>query len=323
MEYTIRPYQNNDKDAVMRLWKAAFNKEMNPDLWEWKFHLAPYGHRIMVCDVAPGQIVSMFSGIAYQTHCFGKMIEMTHMVDNATHPDYQKKGHFIQTINGFIDYFTGPGKSVFLYGFPGAYHFAIGEKYQQYRRLENPLAFWTAPMDDIPESDTMSDVEVCRLRQDDDLGIYDELWNSCYTHYPFCITRNAKLLKWRFLDHPERQYEIWNCRSDARRGIDGYAVFSIDGEIARMVDCFIKPDSALIASFLKKLRIALSGRQVRRIQTWIPENHFIADVLVDLGFQKEREPYGFVPTGRSFDDDIDFDVVTSQMYYTMADGDLL
>ena len=55
----------------------------------------------------------------------------------------------------------------------------------------------------------------------------------------------------------------------------------------------------------------------------VPGGHYAADGLRAAGFEQAREPLGIVPTARSFDDDLDIPWVSANLYYTMADADLV
>lgn len=316
-KFLIRPYRTEDEKGVLSLWQLAFYKDLPENIWRWKFINSPYRHRIMLCRDRQGNILAMFSGIPYSINREGKITEMTHLMDNMSHPDYRKTGLFIRTINHFISSFTGPDRSVFLYGFPGKYHFSIGEKYQQYRMLTGGISFLTAKTDEIAKSSNLG--EIVRISAADDS--FDRIWEKCSVEYPFSVIRDAKFLRWRFFEHPFNRYHVWQYKNSSKQTV-AYAVCLLKDEKAILADILIPDSSEIIGDFIACIASELSGMGVKNIETWLPAPHFTSKALIESGFTSLPEPLGIVPTGRTFDKSLSFEWASENIFYTMADGDL-
>ncbi|MFP4088648.1 MAG: hypothetical protein ACLFUL_17860, partial [Desulfobacteraceae bacterium] len=152
---------------------------------------------------------------------------------------------------------------------------------------------------------------------------FDALWRRYAQDYPLAVIRDAAFLKWRFFENPLHEYELWVYKGRFRQDGKAYAVLALEGEKARMVDLFAPPSGKIIPPFLAELGRGLCERGVREMETWLPQDHFMAQFAMLAGFRPCTEPLGFIPTGRSFHPGLSLGWASNRLYYTMADGDLL
>lgn len=317
---TLRSYKPEDEASMLSLWKITFHKEMPLKAWRWKYVENPYGNRMMVWVSEQGQILAMFGGICYRTNWSGKTVEMTHLMDNMSHPDFRGAGMFVRTVQAFVDTYTGPGKSVFLYGFPGQHHFAIGQKYQFYGVLEPGMKYLTFKTGDVTNGKSVDTGRIDAVTTITD--VYDELWEKCLKDYPFCAVRDSKFLRWRFFEHPFQKYEIWAYRSRSGEALSGYAVFFMENNRARLIDMLAVQSETEVRRFWRKLGEMFCDRGILEVTAWFPAGHFLADAALSAGFVQAQEPLGFIPTGRTFHPSLSFNWASRNIFYTMADGDL-
>jgi hypothetical protein len=316
-KFLIRPYRAQDEAGVLQLWRLAFDKELPERIWRWKFIDGPFGHRIMICVDRQENVLAMFSGIPYPANREGRVVEITQLIDNVSHPDYRRTGLFVRTIDHFIHHFNGPDRCVFLYGFPGMNHFSIGEKYQQYRRLAGGFTFLSARAAEIAGPSRPGGIRLVPVADES----FDRIWERCRPEYPFAVVRDSRFMRWRFDQNPVHRYQTWRYESDPA-GVEGHATFLVQGEKAVLVDLLMPNAPPCIREFLGLAAAELSGQGVDRIEGWLPAPHFTTRGLIEAGFTGGPEPLGIVPTGRSFDPSLPFDWASANIYYTMADGDL-
>jgi len=318
--FEIRPYLPEDERQVLSLWKTAFHKEMPEPLWHWKYTRNPFGCRILLCVNEAGEPVVLYGGIPYVTHCKGRTVEMTQLMDIMSHPEYRKTGLFIQTGNAFFDTFTGQGKSVLLYGFPGKYHFDIGQKYLSYIKIPADVAYLKGDTAHLASSAVRSPGRLEAVHQID--NTFDRLWENCKGDYPLSIIRNAAFLQWRFGDHPFHRYEIWAYQTTGKEP-QGYAVLAVTGSKAALVDMLAPVAGMDESGFWGLLGKMLAGRGITVLETWLPGEHAMVRSALASGFVSGPEPIGIIPTIRIFDPDLSFEWACDRLYYTMADGDLM
>ena len=320
--FTIRSYRPEDEQNVLALWKTAFGKEMPISLWNWKYQQNPFGCHMLLCVNDADEPVVMYGGVPYQAQWNGKRVEITQLMDIMSHPDYRKTGLFIHTGNAFFDTFGGSKHSVMLYGFPGKYHFEIGQKYLAYQKMASDIAYLSA--DPAALSENKPSVSSGNIEQRFDIDAsFDSLWKRCQVSYPFSVIRNADFLRWRFIDHPFNHYEIWGHRMKAEKDLAAYAILSFIDNKATLVDLLGLPFDSIWSDFWIKLGKMLAQRDISQLHTWLPDGHFITHAVMASGLKRFPEPIGIIPTVRSFDTSLTFDWISKNLYYTMADTDLM
>lgn len=317
----VRPYQPEDEEGVLSLWRIAFEKEMDRSLWAWKYIEGPFKHQIAVCIDEAGQILVLYGGIPFPAVRQGDRVTITHLMDIMSHPSCRGSGLFVRVANSFFEFFAGAGKTVFYYGFPGPYHFAIGEKYLNYRWLGKGMGYLRASVKEVAGKGRRLGGHVEPIRKSE--ASMNETWRMQARHYGFSAIRDQAFIQWRFFDHPLRTYDVWGYRPTLGSCYQAYAVISMDGTRARLVDMLAPPSEGMIARFLGRLAIHYAKADMDVFEAWLPEGHFTKRALISAGFAPFNEPFGIIPTGRSFDPRLDYEWASTHLYYTMADGDLL
>jgi hypothetical protein len=318
--FTAAPYRAEDERRVLDLWHVAFGKDLDVDLWRWKYVDNPFGMRVLVCsDPQTEAAVVVYSGVPYRARWNGREVEIVQLMDIMSHPDVRKTGLFIKAAEAFFDRFAG-GDSVLHYGIPGRYHFDIGAKYLHYSELESGAAYLRGSTCDLECGAGLFRPSVQVLeRPTADL---DQVWDEVAGHYPLAAVRDASFVNWRFFLNPQRDYLLYVLRTGFARRPRGYAVVGIEEGVARLVDVLAPPDPAIIEALSGRVAADLSTRGIDTIETWLPGRHFITEGLVGAGWSREPEPLGIVPTARSFDDRLTIPWVSENFFYTMADSDL-
>jgi hypothetical protein len=320
-KFLIRPYGPQDEEGVLSLWSAAFEKTLPPGLWRWKYVENPYGNQILLCVSEAGEVLAMYSGIPYRANWSGVPVSITQLMDIMSHPAYRGEGLFMRTAQVFKDFFGPPGGSVCLYGFPGKYHFQLGEKFLDYKPLTGGTGFLTAPCgggfgQGFPfrgRIEPITDVD----------PDFDRLAGSYLPQYPFSLVRDSAFLRWRFLAHPQKRYQIWGYRGYRGRNWKGYAVIALKDKTASVVDLLVPNSKKTVRDFLARLKAQLGGQGVETVQVWVPNVHFAGAALISAGFEAGSEPFGFIPTIRILHPDLSWNWVSENIYYTMADADLI
>jgi hypothetical protein len=318
--FSARPYCADDERAVLDLWRLAFGKDLDTELWRWKYVDNPFGMRILVCrDPTTGSAVVVYSGVPYRARWNHREVEIVQLMDIMSHPDVRKTGLFIKAAEVFFELFAG-GDSVLYYGVPGRYHFDIGAKYLDYSELPSGVAYLRGPTRELARPGGFLSYSVRLIdRASTEL---DRVWTAVAGHYPLAAVRDAAFVDWRFFRNPQREYRVYLVHTGITRRPQGFAVVGVDGGTARLVDVVMPPDKGMIAALSGRLAADLVARDVDHIETWLPGRHFLTTGLLDAGWNSEPEPLGIVPTARSFDPELTIPWVSENFFYTMADSDL-
>jgi len=137
--------------------------------------------------------------------------------------------------------------------------------------------------------------------------------------------RDADFIRWRFLHHPARRYRVLRYGPFAARSGGawrGYAVVLIQPEDAVLVDLVLPAHDRGARDLLRRVGARLHADGVARLRTWLPAAGADAARLQALGFAREPEPLGIVPTARLFHSALSWSEVSAALHYTMADSDL-
>jgi len=319
--FLVRPYRSSDEPGVLSLWQAAFHKELPSKVWRWKYLKNPYPQKVLVCTKDDGTILALFGGIPYRAIRQGRPIEILHAMDIMSHPDYRGAGLFVRTCTAFMAFFCQSEGVNFLYGLPGRPHYDLGEKYLGYRELKGRLAFLTARTGDVAQSRKRFAGRLRRVYEID--GSFDRLWEKCSGHYPLAVIRDARFLQWRFLNNPREKYDIYAYQRWPKRDMAAYAVVSKKGDRSRLVDMVAPPSTGLIKDFVGRIGAALAEEGIERVETWLPEGHFITRAAMSAGFAPAQEPLGMILCVRLFDHSPSLEWIADNLFFTMADGDLM
>jgi len=323
-KFLLRPYCDDDEQNVLDLWENAFGKKLPIETWRWKFHNNPFGRQIMLCLTENGLPIAMYAGIPYLSIWNGQEIRMTQLIDNMSHPRFRqvtngRKGLFIQTAEHFFEVYGGLHASVFHYGFPGIKHFRLGNLFLSYSMIADGGIYLTAETQRLKNGLLPGFGHVNRVTKV--TNDFDHLWDIAKVHYPLSIKRDSQFIRWRFFEHPFCKYLIYSYKN-WKGDMFAYAVITINGNIATIVDIFTVPGKFAIQKLMLKIGRELHKTGITTMQIWMPKKHFISECLIQLGFIINHEPLGIIPTGKTLYEKLDIDFAINNTFYTMADGDL-
>lgn len=319
--FLIRPYHTEDEQGVLLLWQKAFKESMPVRLWRWKYLKGPFKHKILLCLNEGGKALALYGGIPYRANLDGQAIEIIQLMDIMSHPDYRGAGLLLRTAKAFFDFYCRPEGVLLLYGFPGKYHFDLGQRYLGYKGLAGGIRFLTVQSRELARKAMRLGGRIRRIREIDTR--FDRLWEKCSHDYPFSIIRDVGFVDWRFFQHPLEEYEIWCYHTYPLISMKAYAVFSIEGNKARIVDMFAPYSSKIICDFLSRMGAEFAERKIEVMEAWFPARHFLTKEAISVGFVPRSEPLGIIPTIRDFDHSPSFQWMSDNMFYTLSDGDLV
>lgn len=91
-----RRFEARDRDSVLSLFEAAFGKPRDPAQWKWEFLGGPRPALIVVAE-SDGKIVGHYAILPRKIKVGGKTLESGLVVDVMTHPDFGKRGIFVNS----------------------------------------------------------------------------------------------------------------------------------------------------------------------------------------------------------------------------------
>ena len=319
-KFNIRKFQENDEEKILKLWRLTFHQEMNQALWKWKYFDNPYPQALLLCESDKGEILALFGGIPFKGSREEKDVVIIQAMDIMSHPDFRGKGFFARTAQAFFEIFCEKTFAEILYGFPGKFHFELGKRVLGYAPLESGVAYLKAETSALASKKSPSLLSIKRTENPGEQ--FDRLWEKCRRDYPYAVVRQSEFLRWRFLRHPEKKYEIFCLKGMFSEEVEGYAVLYLKEDAAILVDMLFPKSPKKIAAFFSKMGHVLRSRGIKQLETWLPGNHFLKHATIAAGFEEQDEPLGIFSTIKTFDHSPDTDWINNNLFYTMADSDL-
>jgi len=367
-QYEIRPFRKGDEEAILNLWQAAFNSTMSLPLFRWKYLENPYSQAMMLSISNSDGVVAFYGGVPYLFHHEDRDTHAVQLMDIMTHPDHRKNKVFVSTAKEFMSLYCASGALLLMYGFPGEFHYGIGEKKLNYEKMGRVLHLkyslkelsghtgkvfsnhkvLSSP-DEYPDPylDPVSMESINSV--DAHSSFLNHAWNKNRRDYCFSIVRDAAFVKWRFFDHPEKEYKVLKFTGQKSNGdlnhgqtinltpgmhpdtdllMDAdfhnkeeslsWVVIKLEGKKAILVDMLMPNSFPHFKGVFAALEKYLMEMGIDEVVSWLPENHFSAKYALLAGFRAEQEPLGIVSTVARFDHSPSIGWLESNFYYSMV-----
>ncbi len=105
---TIRPFRDDDLDAVLELLRSSLGEtsllQRTPELFAWKHLDNPFGRSIILVADAGGTIAGLRAFMRWElTTPEGETLRCVRAVDTATHRDFQRRGIFSRLTEAAVE----------------------------------------------------------------------------------------------------------------------------------------------------------------------------------------------------------------------------
>ena len=233
-DWTIRPYQPGDEQALVRLFDRVFGHCITEAHWRWKLKHLPSPVENVWLAVHEGQPIFQYGGIPCRFHLpTGEQTAMV-SVDGMTAPEFRRRG-VLTHVGGFI-YDTWREAGIpFTLGLPneqwGSRTKALGwEALFPFRWLVRPLrpaailahrlgvpalarlhpldTGWNRSWDRLVKPDPTVSIESVRQAEPD----FDRLWATCAPEIKVSVVRDSRWVQWRYLSTPSPDYRVFLAR---------------------------------------------------------------------------------------------------------------
>ncbi len=335
---TVRPYRPGDDRGILDTFNLVFREacgegyvDRSLDYWRWQFLDNPEGLRISIAVTDDGLVTAHYGGVPYRVATvYGDKL-FIHIVDSFVHPEYRKglkrPGLFVDTaVPWFSDcYIRGDAVP---YGYPVRIAERIGQRFLNYNhmRIVNYLCRDLQAQAAVPEREGPAGIEVRRV---DVLGIeVNDLFERFAAERPCLVRRSVAYLTWRYLRPPGIEYEIYEARSEGQlRGLMVMrAVHELIPAACTIADWIVPGLDGDVTEALLARAVA-RGRECGRERLLA----VFADTSVEFASFRELG-FDLVPsktyqerrlTFQIYDDDLTWDWLRENWWYTLGDSDLV
>jgi len=234
----VRPTRESDLPGLDALFRAAFGHGLGAEEWEWKYRRLPGEGRSLVAVGGSGAVVAHAGALrlpARQRGAEAGIWQLADFAGAAAAPGGAGGGlvpPLVRAGRALLADLPGPADLPWIFGFPSARHFRLGERAFGYRPLaevrplEGPLPPAGAPRPGLAEPAE-------RLDAGSDLA--ERAWAACAVDG---VVRTTRFLNWRYHDRPGRYYRYYRL---AAGGAEGLAVFAFVGRAAWAAELWLPP----------------------------------------------------------------------------------
>jgi hypothetical protein len=331
---TIREWRPGDDEAVLQCHNAVFADphrgvpERSLAHWRWKFAANPTGRILQMLAVhATEGIVGVYGAIPVRVTCAGRRWLAAQSVDLCVRPEWLAHGGgsglFPRLGRAFADRWLGTrdDQVLFTYGLPvpawrsGALHLG----WQNVRDWD--VTFRELPPD-APPRPAPGGLAVGAVERFD--AATDELFARIEPELGLATVRDHRYLNWRYADHPDRSYALFECRERATGRLRGAFVYAVGDLVQRQTSLLVDWLQAADDGEAMTAMLAAAEERSRRdgtglvCSTW---NHadprFVA--LQEHGYRVRGTPWFLGVAAAAYD--VFF--FRERWYFTLGDCDLV
>ncbi len=226
----IRQYESGDRCQLFEIFRAAFGKEYDPAVWNWKFEKNPFqppGHPLIYVVVKGGEVVGSAALVSVPFQIEQERIPFAWGTDLMVHPRFQGRG----IAKEVYQYLSEKHEIVMSIGAnEGAYHVLVKKtswfKMAGFKRMScyldltpylhnrlpvageafgflSRLFLGHSPLKFINRAKTGAIREVIEIGSE-----FDQFWKKLEPCFPISVCRTSQYLKWRYQSQPSHDYSL-------------------------------------------------------------------------------------------------------------------
>lgn len=326
--FAIRSFRAGDEGQILELFASAFpHAERSIDHFRWEYQNNPFGNeRISLTFNEAGRLVAQYAGYPVPLFDDGQDLMAHQIGDIMTDRSVRQVGRgptsiLARTAQHFYDAFCR-GKADFNYGFTTAAHREISVRFLGSDAVE-PVAYRVRelgrnPIVPITRRERWPGGWQLDLIRDAGEE-FDRFFERVAPAYRFLIRRDARYLRWRYLDCPDVPYFMVAIRKWRR--LVGWSVFGVRGSRLAWGDALFDPRYPDAPGVL--LRHVVPNYPVDRIDGWFPPRPpWFETILNELEFQSRPDPQDLSLMCVPFRLPDASAHIVERLYYTYGDSDL-
>src|SRR5688572_8182738 len=294
-DFTVRAYRDGDDAAVRELFARAFpHARRDPRHFEWKYRRNPVANEhVSLAFDEGGKLVGHYAGYPVPFRA-GDEDAVAHQIgDTMTDVSIRHVGRGPTSILGrtalhFYERFC-EGSVAFNYGFNVANIQKFSLRFLRSDRVE-PVTFRVRDLESHPLAPLsrlrrwLAGYQLELVREVD--STWDAFFERVANDYRFLVRRDARYVRWRYLEHPDTEYRVVAIRK--WRHLAGWIAFRVRD------DRFLWGDALFDRNFTDAIEVMLRHvvpPHVRIIEGWFPPRPpWLDPALRNLGFETRPEP---------------------------------
>jgi len=278
----ITDYKPGDEEQILQLFEKSFGKPLSEKFWKWRFLDNPV-NQVMIKLMWDGDLlVGHYAASPVKLICDGESILTALSMTTMTHPDYAGKGIFSQLAEALYRTEAEQTQLKAVWGYPNNNSHYAFMKNLEWSNLEAVPTFSLAARNirDIPDSNVK---QVTAFSEKHVLAA-----QSASKECRVKVDKSLDYLGWRYGDHPENTYEIFEYETSDQSffvvskvfpSFDVKGTFEVD-----ILELAVPNEAGIIAAFLSEIARVYSAYDLLKINLWLPLNDPKHITLEKLGF---------------------------------------
>jgi hypothetical protein len=320
-----RPYRAGDEAAILDLFAKSFpHAPRSLAHFNWKFRGNPAGNERISLTFAGERLVAHYAGYPVLFDERDRELVAQQIGDTMTDPSVRHIGRGASSILGrtalhFYERFC-EGQIAFNYGFNVANIQKFSLRFLRSDRVE-PVTYRVRDARTIrPISRAERLLRGYRLRiVTSATSELDQFYARVRDAYRFLARRDARYIRWRYLEHPESPYVVVAIHRWHR--LAGWIALRIRDNRLMIGDALFDPSQS--DAFEVALRHIVPGYPVDSVEAWFPPRPLWFDEVVRAsGFETRPEPQDLSLMCVPFTMADATERMRAELYYTWGDSDL-
>jgi GNAT superfamily N-acetyltransferase len=310
MSFDVRPWQPGDEAAILALFRDSYGKDLSEATWTWRFATAAAGPGVIVLAWDGPRLAAHYAVTAVQLSVDGADVACGLSGTTMTHPDYRGVGLFPRLAEATYAAMHARGMQL-VWGFPNDLsHRGFVEDLGWKDIYEIPTLRATLPLRRAVDGDAA-------VREETHLdGDFDALWQVARRRYRMVGRRDARALRWRYIDNPGDRYRLLALRDAS--GLGGYAVIKRYQQELHVIDLLARDDAS--EARLARTAIAVAQSEgAASVSLWLAPHRPLHGELERLGFRNDKPVTYF--GARAFDPTVDRTIVEDYRSWHVMMGD--
>ncbi len=223
--------------AFAGLFTTVFGQVMTPGLWSWKYGA---GRGCAIGAWRGDKLIAHYGGNLRRVMAFGQPILALQVCDAMVDPGERavmtKTGAMYQVTAAFLELYQGLASIPLAFGFPNRRAMRLGERLGFYAEVGALVELRWPPLDPRPRLATR--LTILDPKSSVDRLSVDRLWSAMARDLVGGVigVRDWEQVRYRYLDHPERHYELVLIRSRLTRVPLGLLVLHEEADAMALTD---------------------------------------------------------------------------------------
>ncbi len=281
-ELVVEQSSLSNLDRLSELYEASFNIKPATNYFSWKYLDNPGGKMLGFEASHQGRVIASFGIIPEQYVVNGQPCTVWQSMDTMTHPDYQRRGLFVQLANRTFDCLREIDPNFLLLGIPAP---------QSHAGFVKKLGWKDVHSFGLIFTDRRAQMALKLVQRSRGLSFRDV--GDTETLRPYLATRmrmsrhiqnelTPEFLAWRGLNNPGKKTNIMEVLENGMA--KGMVVYSVDDPrktFVYLLDFAVDEDVARLTPAVVKEVLNRTGATV--LSTWAPQDYLLAKAYQRAG----------------------------------------